>query len=67
MKAINNNIKHLREYHGLTQAEFASVVGTTPQHISMIEKGSRSPSIDLFKRICEEFHITPNRLSREDD
>jgi len=65
MEQINKKIKELREHLGLTQGEFAGLVDITSGHLSMIEAGKRSPSIDLFTRICETFHITPNSLSRK--
>ena len=63
MKQINKNFKGLREYLGLGQAEFAALLDVTPGHISMIEAGKRSPSMDLFTRACGVYHITPTRLS----
>lgn len=63
MEAINKNIKNLRETLGLTQEEFSGFIDITSSHLSHIESGRRSPSIELFSRICQEFHITPNKLA----
>ena len=63
MKAIHNNIKTLRESHGLKLREFAAIAGISVSHLSLIERGERTPSFELFRKICRAFHITPNKLA----
>lgn len=67
MDQININIKRLREFLGRNQAEFATILGITASHLSMIEAGKRSPSIDLVGRICDETGMKPNKLMETPD
>ena len=60
---IGDNIRALREYHGLKVEEFARIIGTGPGTLESIEAGRRSPSFDLITRICVDFHIMPGKLT----
>ena len=62
MDQISINFKRLREFLGHNQAGFAAILGITASHLSMIEAGKRSPSIDLVTRVCDMTKIKPNKL-----
>ncbi|WP_195985667.1 helix-turn-helix transcriptional regulator [Clostridium sp. D33t1_170424_F3] len=42
---------------GLSQVKLAKAVGVTQPFINEIEKGKRSPSIEVFFKICEVLEI----------
>lgn len=44
---------HLREEHGLTQAELAARCGIDQGDISRIERGTTSPTVRTLQRIAE--------------
>lgn len=46
------NIKEYRERHGLTQAEFAELVGVTPAAVSRWESGNRTPP-EMLEKLVE--------------
>ena len=46
------DIKAMRKALGLNQAQMANKVGVTPQMISLLEHGMRTPSVDVAKRIA---------------
>ncbi|MBQ9974640.1 MAG: helix-turn-helix transcriptional regulator [Oscillospiraceae bacterium] len=50
-------IKNKRESLGLSQYKLAKIVGITQSFINEIESGRKSPSIEVFFRICEALEI----------
>lgn len=50
-------IKAIRQKHGLSQQEFGSRLGVTHAHISKIESGKENPSETLLRLIKYEFKI----------
>ena len=54
METLRNRVKELRSEKGLTQGEFAELVGVTRQTIISLEKGSYVPSLLLAMRLSEE-------------
>lgn len=55
--ATNTRIKKLRKTLDLTQAEFASRIGTTQNSLAGYESGRRNPSSSVINNICKEFHV----------
>jgi len=57
-KKIGENIQRLREAAGLTQEEFARLLGyTSPSTITYYEKGMRRIKLDEIIKIANIFHI----------
>lgn len=50
-------IKKNREKAGLSQYKLAQMVGITQSFMNEIESGKKSPSIEVFFRICEALDI----------
>ena len=50
-------IKVIREWTGLTQKEFAKVLGKSERQIQYYEAGTVSYNIRFLKRITKEFNI----------
>lgn len=46
-----------RAIAGLGQNELAAAAGLNPSHISLIEKGTRKPSIRAISKVCRALHI----------
>ena len=59
---IGANVKKYRKFHRLTQAQLAELVDISTVHMSHIETGSVTMSLELLLKICEELDITPNHL-----
>jgi transcriptional regulator with XRE-family HTH domain len=51
--------KMMREAHGLTQAEFAGLIGVSAGHLSRVEKGTREASVPLQDRIADALADLP--------
>ena len=54
---VASKIKQAREQAGLTQAQLAEKVGTTPQNISQYERGIRNPKLETIEKISKALNI----------
>ena len=59
---LGERIKERREELGLTQLQLARALGVTPQHISVIEKNKRAPSLDSLAKLAQELGVTTDYL-----
>ncbi len=50
-------IKTIRTARNLTQKELASSLGFTPNYISKIESGERTPSTEFIQKFCRKLNI----------
>ena len=64
-KAIGERIQIAREERSLTQWEMAMLVGCTPQHISAIERGVKTPTLETFVTLCNVLQVQPNLLLQD--
>ena len=56
-KEIGEKIKQLRTRKGLTMKELGENLGVSHAHISKLESGNNSPSVDLLEKLSEFFNI----------
>ena len=54
---INEALRLIRVFHDLKQVELAARLNVSRSHISEIEKGSKTPSLDLIERYSREFNL----------
>ncbi len=59
---FSDNLKYYRKQAGLTQDDFAKVVGTDPVYISYIENGKRFPSVEYIEKMAESLNIESYKL-----
>ena len=52
---MDNNLKSLREQHGLSQQKLADALGVSRQTIISIEKGRYDPSLRLAFQMAAQF------------
>lgn len=57
MKIFGKIIKLFRKNLYLTQVDLAERCGITPEYLSKIENGSKTPSMELMKDICKVIDI----------
>ena len=62
LHSLNENIKRLRISQGMSQVEFASLVGVTKQCVSNWENDNVLPSVEMLIRIAEAFFVTTDEL-----
>ena len=54
---INEALRLIRVFHDLKQVELAKKLGVSKSHISEIEKGVKTPSLDLIQRYAVSLHL----------
>jgi transcriptional regulator with XRE-family HTH domain len=59
---LGERVKERREELVLTQLQLAQALGVTPQHISVIEKNKRAPSLDALAKLAQELGVTTDYL-----
>ena len=64
-KLVGARIQLFRERTDMTQKELAERLGCTPQHISAIERGIKTPKLETFVDICNVLQVQPNLLLRD--
>lgn len=62
MNHIGDTISKMRQNKNMTQEEFASRLGVTPQAVSRWERGNSLPDISLIKGICQVLSVNANDL-----
>ena len=66
LHSFNENIKKLRISQGMSQVEFATLVGVTKQCVSNWENDNVLPSIEMLVKIADIFKVkTDFLLGRE--
>ena len=65
MIAIGSRIKEAREQAHLTQEELAEIVDISPTHMSVIERGVKTPKLDTFVRIANALHLSADALLQD--
>lgn len=63
--AIGDNLKRLREEHGLTQRELGRIAGVSDKAVSTWEKGHKAPRMSAITAIAEHFGIPTGDLFAE--
>ena len=59
---MGRRIAQRRKSFQLKQKELAEKLGVSNNHLSGIELGKTSPSLEVFIRICTELDVTPDYL-----
>ena len=54
---IGNKIKEFRKKAKLTQAQLAEKIGLSETHMSKIETGTNTPTLENFLRIAEVLNL----------
>jgi len=62
MIAIGSRIKEARERAHLTQEELAEKVDISPTHMSVIERGIKTPKLDTFVKIVKALNLSADAL-----
>ncbi|HAH04212.1 MAG: Helix-turn-helix domain protein [Parcubacteria group bacterium GW2011_GWA2_43_17] len=56
-------LKKIREEAGLTQSEFAKILGVSTVLITMIETGQKEVSKNLIIKLAEKINVHPSSIS----
>ena len=63
--AIGSRIKASRERAHLTQEQLAEIVDISPTHMSVIERGVKTPKLDTFVRIANALGVSADALLQD--
>ena len=64
-ESIGKRIKHYRTQKKLSQEELGKAVFATPVHISYIETGARTPSLEILILIANALDVSADDLLRD--
>lgn len=59
---IGTRIRKFRERQGLSQKEFAKLIGVSNARVSNWEQGLNRPDVDILASICNVLRVDPNEL-----
>ena len=62
--AIGAELRAARERQGLTQEALAFRAGVHRTHISLLERGQRTPTLGVLFRLCEGMGVDPVEVVR---
>ena len=62
MISIGSKIKEARERAHLTQEELAEIIDISPTHMSVIERGVKTPKLDTFVKIVKALNLSADAL-----
>ena len=62
MIAIGSKIKEARERAHLTREELAEIIDISPTHMSVIERGVKTPKLDTFVKIVKALNLSADAL-----
>lgn len=65
--SIAENIKRLREAHGLTQEQLGEIAGATDKAVSTWENGKSVPRMGAIQRIADHFGISKSDIIEDKD
>lgn len=60
--SIGDNIKRLRNAHGLDQAEFGKIAGVSDKAVSSWENNNSVPRMGVIEKIATYFHIKKSEI-----
>jgi transcriptional regulator with XRE-family HTH domain len=64
-KAMGERIQIAREECIMTQRDLAEAIGCTPQHISAIERGAKTPTLETFVAIASALRVPADALLQD--
>ena len=62
---MGERIQIAREERSMTQRDLANVIGCTPQHISAIERGAKTPTLETFVAIAAVLRVPADVLLQD--
>lgn len=65
--SIADNIKRIRESHGMTQLEFAQIAGVSDKAVSTWENGLKIPRMGPIQKISTYFGVTISEILSDDE
>lgn len=64
---LSERLKSLRTEQGLSMSRLAKLAGVSQPFISEVERGNKSPTLEVLERICFALGVTINEFFSESD
>ncbi|MDR1630216.1 MAG: helix-turn-helix domain-containing protein [Oscillospiraceae bacterium] len=64
-RAVGERIKEIRKAHNLTQKQLAEMIGISITHISVIERGVKTPKLETLIDIANAMHVNSDSLLQD--
>lgn len=61
-KCVGSRIKAARESKGLTQEQLAKIVSLSPMHVSVLERGYKTPKLETLVLIANALNVSADYL-----
>jgi transcriptional regulator with XRE-family HTH domain len=61
-QTVARNVRRLRLERGYTQEELSELAGINRNYTGMIERGERSPTVDILEKLAKALKIDPVTL-----
>jgi transcriptional regulator with XRE-family HTH domain len=61
-QTVAKNVRRLRLERGYTQEELSELAGINRNYTGMIERGERSPTVDMLDKLAKALKIDPVAL-----
>ena len=58
-QTVARNVRRLRLERGYTQEELSELAGINRNYTGMIERGERSPTVDMLEKLAKALKIDP--------
>ena len=65
LRPVGTRIKAVRKARHLTQEMLAEMTGSSASHIGVIERGIKSPNLDLFVLIANALDVSADSLLQD--
>ena len=59
---LGDELRSARQAAGMTQERLAHDAGVDRTYISLLERGIRSPTVDVFIRLCQAMSVRPSAV-----
>lgn len=59
---VGDELRKAREEAGLSQEQLAGKADITRVYVSQLERNLKSPTLDVFMRLCKALKIAPSRM-----
>lgn len=66
MKRLGEKLRLLRKREGLTQTQLADMLGVDHTHVGKMERGERTPSLEILIKLTQIFNVTSDQLIMDD-
>lgn len=66
MKRLGEKLRILRKRQGLTQTQLAGLLDIDQSHVVKMEKGERSPSLEMLTKLMQIFNVSCDQLLMDD-